>query len=162
MKKISILSSALMFIALNVFAAAPTTTKSFNAKATVGQLINITQTQQLNFGVIYVNPNQSGTVVLPTAGSISSSVHSLAGGEALGRYTITGGANSGISITVDNTGTISSDTTTLDLTYTPNATSVTLDNDGSGTLLVGGTLNLPSTTPAGTYSGTFNITLSYQ
>lgn len=162
MKKISVLSFALMFIGLNVFAAPPTTTETFQTQATLNKLITISQVKQLNFGIIYVNPNQNGTVILPTAGSISSTSHSLAGGETLGRYTITGDANSGVSITVDANGAISSNSNTLFLTYSANRTSIVLDREGTGLLLVGGTLTIPSTTPSGTYSGNFSITLSYQ
>ena len=161
MKKLFTLTIFTLF-AFNAFAAAPSTTKSFDSKATVGQLLNITQNQLLNFGVIYVNTTQSGTVVLPVSGSISSAVHNLAGGESVGRYTITGDANAGVSIAVDNSGTISSGSTSLNLTYTPSVTSTTLDNNGSANLVVGGTLTLASTTPAGVYTGNFNITLSYQ
>ena len=161
MKKIFMLT-IFTLLAFNTFAAPPTTTKSFSAKATVGQLLNITQNQLLNFGVIYVNPTQSGTVVLPVSGSISSAVHNLAGGESVGRYTITGDANAGVSIDINNYGTISSGSNSLNLTYTPSVTSATLDSNGTANLVVGGTLVLPSTTPSGVYNGYFNIWVSYQ
>lgn len=163
MKRLSILSFALIFISsINILFAAPTTTKKFTSKATISKLLTITQTQQLNFGLIYVNRIQSGTVMLPVSGNISSSVHTLGGGETVGRYTIAGASNSGVSIAVDTNGTLSNGTTILSITYIPSATSVTLNNTGSGSLTVGGILTLPSTTPATTYSGTFNITVSYQ
>lgn len=140
-----------------------------NASATVIAAIGIANTVDLDFGAI-VPSGSSGTV---TQSAAASPVRTPAGGVTLGSaaavspatFTVTGEGNAtyaitlpGAPVTITDGG---SNSMTIDaFSSSPNGTG-TLSGGGSQTLYVGGRLNVGVNQPAGIYTGTFNVTVTY-
>lgn len=131
------------------------------------QPLSITNTAGLDFGRVTL-PATTATVTIGSgADSVNVTGATAAGGTpSRAKFTINGEPNSDVSLTrpanfdlvhgVDPGATIPV-TLSYDLTTTP-----TLDGSGAALLNVGGSFDLASTTMAGAYSGTFNVSVDYQ
>jgi hypothetical protein len=137
--------------------------------ATVITPIGITKTADLDFGsfssitdgaggtvVIAPNGNRSATgdVALSTVGSATVSAAS---------FNVAGQADATYAITLPESATLTNGANTMSIdTFTSSpGTSGTLDNTGKQSLAVGGTLHVGATQAAGTYAGTFNVSVEY-
>ena len=127
--------------------------------------------QNLNLGIIVLSGasfsgesvvmNTSGTITTcgTTAGDLSCS-----GATLPARYTVVGAANQTVTVSAPAFNLTSGATNLL---FTPNAPA-TVNTGANGnstgvTFTIGGTLSgLANTTPDGTYTGTFNVTVAYQ
>ncbi len=134
-----------------------------NVTITIAAPISISNTANLDFGTM-VTTGTAGTVTVTPAGARSSvDVDLLGGVPAAAAFDVTGEGNANYSITVPSSTTLSSggDTMTVD-TFTDDAgASPRLPGGGSETFNVGATLNVGATQAAGTYSGTFSVTVNY-
>ena len=125
--------------------------------------LSVSQTQGLDFGTITSGPT-SGTVSIAQSNGArtDSGGVGLVGADAgqNGAFSVSGQANGSITVTV--AGTISGFGSS-GITGSTAATGLptTLSNTGAATFNVGGTLNIPANTGAGTYSGTYNVTVNY-
>ena len=134
-----------------------------NATITVAVPISISAVGNLDFGTM-VTTGTAGTVTVTPAGARSSvNVDLLGGVPSAASFDVTGGGGANYSITLPSSATLSSggntmavDTFTHDAGVPPN-----LSAGGSDTFNVGATLNVGATQAAGTYSGTFDVTVSY-
>lgn len=143
---------------------------SASAKATIITPIAITHEGKpdLNFGNI-VAGTATGTVTVDTEGNRTSSTgitlpNATPGDFHAAEFTVTGLANATYAITLpdDNTVTISGpgeDMTVTGFTSNPDGTGVLAG--GTQTLSVGATLNVGANQPAGTYEGSFSVTVAY-
>lgn len=175
-KKILLLAgmAAMLAFGSDAFAAAEGT-----ATATIGGAIAITQIPagsgvtgvgpggNLAFG--YIIPSGSaGTVVISTTGSPTYT--NVTGTGALTRgaaqFQAEGVANATYTVAVSSSAAISdgalpvAHTMTVD-NFTKSAISP-LGADGKATFTVGGTLNVAASQAAGSYTGTFDVTATYQ
>ena len=138
----------------------PTISTSKNVESNTGG--------DLAFGVILPSES-SGTVTI----AASNSVRTYNGGVALvastsgaASFNIYGAANTTYTVTLPDTEAviISSGSNTMTVqsftVYPPG--SVTLDNLGKATFNIGGTLKVEPNQPAGSYTGTFQVTVAYQ
>lgn len=143
------------------------------ATGTIFQPIVLAKNSDLSFGTVVRPASGTGTVTIAAADgtrALSGSGALIAGGPnaAAGRatYTVTGEGGQTYSIGVPaNMNMNGPSSSTLAVTLTPTTTSGTLSaalgSTGTQTFGVGGEIPIASTTVSGAYTGTFNVTVSY-
>lgn len=151
-------------------------TKNTAAGAVIITPISITETSALHFGVMAVLAGTPGTAVLSTqgvrtaTGGVNLSAQTPAATNAA--YDVTGQASTTYAITLPATITVTEtvgglETMTIDNLLARTASAAadgltgTLDGGGADDFTVGGTLNVPAAQLAGTYAGTFDVTVAY-
>ncbi|MCL2629371.1 MAG: DUF4402 domain-containing protein [Alphaproteobacteria bacterium] len=156
MKKYLLLISALTIFIKGANAISVTG----NASVVIQTAITATQTQPMNFGT--VTPTTSaGTVVLSTAGAATSGTLGLYDTTAQGIFNITAADSTALTITFTN-GTVTSGANSMTVnTFTTNPATYTTNSSGALTVDVGATLNVTASQPAGSYTGTYTMTVSY-
>jgi hypothetical protein len=136
------------------------------ATATLITPITIAATQALSFGRL--DATGGGTIVISTAGvrtktgALTLVTTGSTNTQAL--FNITGTANSTYAITLPAAAvTLTSGANTMSVgTFTSNPTGTgTLSATGTQTINVGATLTVGAAQAAGTYSGTFSVTVNY-
>ena len=143
-------------------------TASANAGARIVAAIGITRTADLNFGSVIASATASGTVVqtavaspvrtgtgvtLGSAAAVSPATFSVTG-EGSTTYAIT---LPGSPVTLANG---VNEMTISAFTSSPSGTG-TLSAGGAQTLYVGGTLHVAQSQVSGVYTGTFDVTVTY-
>ena len=155
--------------------SAQSTVTGTTAAASIITPISLTETAVLNFGTMSVLAGTPGTCVLSTAG-----VRSQTGGVNLSvqapvatnaAYTVGGAVSTTYAITLPATITVTKavtlETMTIGTLLAHTASSGvdgltgTLSGGGADSFTVGGTLSVAAAQVAGTYSGTFNVTVAY-
>lgn len=136
-----------------------------NAQAVIVTPIAISESQSMNFGSVGPDTAAS-TVVLDTAGAVSSATADLVPGTgaAAGVFAVTGEANFTYAISLPASATLTSGANSMTVDTWTTATgsgSATLDGTGNDTINVGATLNVGASQAAGTYTGTYTITVDY-
>lgn len=148
---------------------------SGTAQVTVLRALSITANRTLRFGTLIRPASGSGTAVIDTAGtggltlgggvaSVASSTHGNADFSVVGEgaqsvtisvdSTFTMNGTSGATLTVTTTG-LTTGTGTQSLGGSLGSGSPTVD------VVVGGSITIPSSQQTGAYTGTFNVTASY-
>jgi Domain of unknown function (DUF4402) len=167
MKKIGTLALAITGLTFGSYAFAQSNSASTSANSTARVVtpISIAKTADMNFGDV-VAGGSAGTVVLTTGG-----VRSATGGATLGNagataaaaFNVTGQGSATYSITLPVSTTVTSggNTMTVDTFASNPAGTGTLSGGGSQALAVGATLNLAASQTSGTYTGTFNLSVTY-
>ncbi len=138
-----------------------TVTGTANAAVVAPLVLTHPNTASLNFGKF--TAGTGGTVVVTAAGtgSATSGVTLMSNStNTADAFTVTGDASRSYAITTA-AGTLTSGATTLNFTTTPSAASATTSTTGTGNFTVGGTLTVPSAAPTGTYTGTYQVTVTY-
>jgi hypothetical protein len=137
-----------------------------NARVIAALIIN--QTNGINFGDV-VAGTAASTIQLDTLGSPSVTLGDaqLAGGTVqAGAYTLTGEASKSYSISLPglpvNITSGGGDTMTVSAFNHDAGGAPALDGTGAGGFNVGATLNMSANQPAGTYTGTWPLTVDYQ
>jgi hypothetical protein len=145
--------------------AASAATVTANAAANVITPLAISETNGINFGDVSVGTT-GGTVVLDTAGNrtVTGDAEAVAGGTVLsGTYSVTGEGTKAYSIAFPLTATISSGGNNMTVNgFNHDAGANPALTGGSDTFNVGATLNIGASQPAGTYTGTYTLTVDYQ
>lgn len=143
-----------------------------NASVVVVAPLSITPSgfQEMNFGEVSGDSAVATTVILTTGGAVSSPDGALITNPAAasaGSFTVAGNAGAAYDITLPADGVVvlangvGTDMPVDSFTSNP-ATSGTLDGAGLDTLLVGATLTINASQTAGTYTGTYTVTVNYQ
>ncbi len=134
-----------------------------NVTITVAAPISISSSGDMDFGTM-VPTGTAGTVTVTPAGARSAvNVDLLGGVPSAASFDVTGDGNENYSITLPSSATLTSggNTMTVD-TFTHDAgASPKLPVGGSETFNVGATLSVGAAQAAGTYSGTFSVTVNY-
>ena len=166
MKKLSTPVLALIGLTLGSYALAQNTdTKPANANARIITPISLAKTADMNFGDV-VASGALGTVILTPAGARSTT-----GGASLGSatgvtaaaFTVSGQGSATYAITLPASTSVTSGANSMTVnafTSNPSGTGA-LSAGGSQNLTVGGTLNVGASQATGTYTGTFNVTVTY-
>lgn len=118
----------------------------------------------LNFGRVCAPwSGNTGTVTLSPSGMVSASnVDCYSNNVSADSFSVTGAANSGYSVILPSSVNINNGSRTLTINnFTSSCTNCTLGSGGSGAFTVGGTLSVPSGTSAGTYSGSYTVSVVY-
>ncbi len=110
-----------------------------------------------------VTTGTAGTVTVTPAGARSSVDVDLLGGiPAAASFDATGASDATYSITLPSSATLTSGANTMTIdSFTDDAGASPTLPGGSDTFNVGATLNVGATQAAGTYSGTFSVTVNY-
>lgn len=140
-----------------------------SATATATRSLSIAQDTPLNFGRIVLPASGGGIVSLPASTGVLSVTGATAfspPAPALAAFTVSGEGGQAISISVPSTFTLSqigggSLTVTTSNTAQSPFLSNTLGAAGSYSFNVGGDFSVSSTTPVGSYSGTYLVTVAY-
>ncbi len=159
-----LITAALMLSPFAASAQTANTTASVNIE---NYALNITKTQDLNFGSIIPSASIDGTMTLAPNGPVSTTggVTSRSGsGYSPASYTISGVPAASFSVTIAPT------TVTLSGPGGPlivsdfvlnQATPITLNNSGVAFFNVGATLFVNASQLPGNYTGTFDVTVAY-
>jgi hypothetical protein len=153
-------------IAAQPAAAASSQDAAVNSK--VVKPLTVSWVQDLDLGTITLAPGSwsNASVGISRAGLFSCTDPNVTctGATKVARYNITGSNNQTVRITAPNvTMTNQADSTKTLVLVVDSPGSVLLTSSGAPgvNFSLGGTLNLSSTTAAGTYAGTFNVTVDY-
>ncbi len=135
---------------------------TIDVTATLDAPISISSSGDMDFGTM-VTTGTAGTVTVTPAGARSSvNVDLLGGVPAAASFDVTGEGNANYSITFPSSATLTSGANTMTIdTFTDDAGANPRLTGGSETFNVGATLNVGATQAAGTYSGTFSVTVNY-
>lgn len=130
--------------------------------------LTLTKVQDLDLGSVTLGPGswtnarialaQNGTFTCATSNLICSGLTLVA------KYKVSGSNQQTVHISCPNVSLVNQNDPTQTLVLAPDApSSVVLTNSGSPGLefSIGGSVSLSSTTAAGTYVGTFNVTVDY-
>lgn len=169
MKKLTVVALAIVALAIGTtaFAAQNSATGTGTANARIITAISITPGTALNFGDV-VPSAAAGTVTVDSAGVRTSAGGASLGnatGVAAGAFTVGGQANATYAITLPANGvvTVTSGANSMavnNFTSNPAATG-NLGAGGSQALAVGATLSVGINQAAGSYTGTYQVTVAY-
>jgi spore coat protein U-like protein len=157
-------------LALGLWAGSPALAATQNApvSAKVSKPLLISWLRDLDLGTITLGPGSwsNAPVTLSRAGVRTCGGVNLtcAGAANSAEYNVQGSNGQVVRISAPNVVMTNQADPTKTLTLVTDApASVTLTNSGAPgvNFQIGGTVTLDSTTPAGTYSGTFNVTVDY-
>lgn len=163
---LSIVAVAALLVPAGSAMAQSSASASATATATIVAPITLTNTTDLAFGNI-VASGAAGTVTVTPAG-----VRSAGGGAtaisglpvSAAAFNVAGGADRTFTITLPaGPVPINAGANTMNVgTFTSSlGASSTLDGTGAAALAVGGTLSVGANQPAGSYTGTFSVTVAY-
>ncbi|KUR71865.1 hypothetical protein AQZ52_08145 [Novosphingobium fuchskuhlense] len=115
----------------------------------------------LNFGRFTTGTGGTVTITAAGAGSVGSDVTFVPGSAtSADQFTVAGDASRSFSITTTG-GNVTSGSTNLAFTTSPSAATAALGTTGTASFTVGGTLTVTGTAPAGSYTGTYSATVTY-
>lgn len=164
MKKLIVLAAGMAVISTSA-AAAPGDTSTAQGAATAEVVAPITLEHvngaALNFG-IFTTGDAGGTVVVDQAGAgaATGEVTLLSGSvEAADAFTVAGDANRTFTIATTG-GSVSNGSDSMNFTTVANATGA-LNASGAASFTVGGTLAVVGGASAGTYTGSYSVTVAY-
>lgn len=155
------------------YATTGATVSAATVSATVMSPITLSETTHMNFGKVAALSATAGTVVLDTSNSATSAALKVVGTAAASAvFTVGGDKSATYAITLPSsastiTGGTGSDTMTVDTfvaksASTGAATTGTIDaTSGSDTFNVGATLHVAAGQGAGSYSGTYSVSVDY-
>ena len=161
-----------MIAGLVCFAAvgAPAGAATVTAQVTANNVkpLLLTKLQDLDLGTVTIGPGiwSNATVSLSQAGALSCVSANIvcSGATMVSRYNVQGSNQQTVRISAPNVTMVNQSDATQTLTLVVDApASVVLTNSGPpGTNFnIGGAITVNSTTFAGTYAGTFNVTVNY-
>lgn len=149
-------------------AAAEGATLSASVKANAVKPLTLTKVQDLDLGMVTLGPGAwtNATVSLAQSGAFTCTNPNLVctGATKVAQYNVTGSKQQQVNVSAPNVTLVDQNDTTQTLTLVTDApASVVLPNSGAKgvTFSIGGSVTLASTTAAGTYVGTFNVTVDY-
>ena len=164
------------FVRMNIVAAAllaattPARAATVMAQVTASNVkpLLLTKLQDLDLGSVTLGPGvwSNATVSLSQAGVLGCSNANItcSGATVVARYNVQGSNQQTIHISAPNVTLVNQSDSTQTLTLTTDApATVLLTNSGfpGVNFSVGGSVTINSTTEAGTYVGTFNVTVDY-
>jgi len=160
-----IISLGAAALALSVSKTALAVDATGDSSATVVAPITLAQATAMNFGSI-APTTSAGTVVLSTAGArANSNVDLLTGGTiAAATFNVTGGNSAAYSITLPASAvtlTAGANTMTVDTFNHDAGGTPAVGAGGTDSFNIGSTLNVGASQAAGSYSGTYQVTVSY-
>ena len=165
----SLLAALIVLAAPLPALAAPggSATLTGTASATVIQPISIVATAPLSFGVM-AQPAAAGTVTVSTSGAVSTSggmvgntaIAQGSSGPQAGKFRVSGEPGRQFFVALPTAATVSRSGGSMTITlFTVGA--LTGSPVGTLDIAVGGTLAVGAAQPVGTYTGTYQITASY-
>ena len=115
----------------------------------------------LNFGKFTAGTGGTVVVDVAGAGTTTSDVGFVPGSvEAADSFSVLGDPNRHFSIATTG-GSVVSGSNSMNFTTVPSASGDTLDSTGNGSFTVGGTLTVAAAQAVGSYTGSYNATVTY-
>jgi hypothetical protein len=154
----------------SVCSAAPACAATINAQVNANNVkpLIIEKIQDLDLGTVTLGPGvwSNATVSISQAGVLSCTDPNLtcSGATTAAEYNVQGSKQQPVQISAPSVTLVNQNDTTRTLTLTTDApTSIVLANSGfpGSNFSVGGSVTVNPTTVAGTYVGTFNVTVDY-
>lgn len=143
-------------------------TVSANVNATVNKPLVLTKVQDLDLGTVTLGPGvwSNAKISISQAGALSCGSANIVctGASTVATYNVQGSKQQAVRVSVPNVTLVNQNDSTQTLTLVTDApNTITLANSGfpGSNFSVGGSITLNSTTVAGTYVGTFNVTVDY-
>ena len=143
-------------------------TQTAQVQANVVKPLTLAMLQSLDLGTVTLGPGtwSNATVSLSKGGVFACSNANLTctGATSVAQYNVQGSNNQTVKITAPNVTLVnqSDSSKTLTLVVDSPATVVLTNSGPPGTnFSIGGAITLNSSTAAGTYTGTFNVTVNY-
>jgi hypothetical protein len=143
-------------------------TQSVQVNASIVKPLVLTRLQDLNLGTVTLGPGvwSNATVSISQAGVLSctNSNVTCTGATQPAQYNIQGTNKQTVTISAPNVTLVNQNDSTKTLTLVTDALSTIVETSSGhpgDNFSVGGSVTLNSTTPAGTYVGTFNVTVDY-
>ena len=167
---LNIIARLLAALAGVASASAPASAATVNASVSAGAIkpLVLTKQQDLNLGTVTLGPGtwDHATVSLSRSGVFSCESANLicTGATTVAQYNVQGSNQNTVHISAPNVTLTNEFDPTQTLTLITDAVpSVVLPNSGFPGInfTIGGSVTLDSTTAAGTYVGTFNVTVDY-
>ena len=156
--RIALLATAVVALS-SLSSAAIAASINGNASATVLTPITVTQNTALSFGTLAANA--AGSVTISTAGGRTfSGVVVTPGGFAAGAFGITGSTGATFAITLGTPTALASGGNSMAFTVASSAATGTIAL-GVANFTVGGTLTVAAGQAAGSYIGTYPVTVEY-
>lgn len=153
-----------------ICSSAPACSATINAQVTANNVktLVITKLQDLDLGTVTLGPGvwSNATISISQAGVLSCNNANVTctGATSVAQYNVQGSKQSPVQISAPSVTLVNQSDPTQKLTLTPDApSSIVLANSGfpGSDFSVGGSVTLSSSTAAGTYVGTFNVTVDY-
>jgi hypothetical protein len=138
-------------------------TQSANINALINNPIVLANTAGLDFGSITPSV-ASTTVIISPAGAVSGTAIGLGGAPAAAGFTVAGLANQTYAVTLPADGTIFLTGPGANMavdTFTDDATGTITPGGGPDAFGVGATLTVGANQTSGAYTGSFDVTVSY-
>ncbi len=139
-----------------------------NATAVVKQALTITKGSDLSFGTFSGLSDGISTVIMSNAGARTGTADLIGTDGGAGTFSITGEPSQQVAITLPASATTLSDGASHTMTiaaasYNCDKTiaGVALDGSGNLTISVGATLSVGNNQNAGSYTGTFAVSVNY-
>ena len=157
-------SILLMTIAIEGVKAQNAVSATAQAAATIIAPMTITKNIDLNFGNI-ASGSAAGSVVLSTSNVRTATnviLPNVPGTVSAAEFTVAGLANANYKINLPASTTITNGTTTMTINNFTESASNVLTAAGTETFKVGATLNLAANQAAGSYTGSFAVTVDYE
>jgi hypothetical protein len=162
-----LLRHLLAIVVLSAPAAAVAATRSATGQASVLSSLSVIKNSDLNFGTLVVSG--TGTAVIdPTSGGLTTTGSVIQSGTAEhpALFTGTGSKNSVVHVRIPTTPVTvkrvgGTETMTVSNWTTDAPTNLKVPPSSTFTFKVGGTLNVGAAQAAGTYVGSFNVTVQY-
>ena len=152
----------MVFIAsmLTCFAPTISSAETINgtASVTIKELVQVSETQAMDFGTIYVQSGQAQTITVGTDGTLSTGENGQSG-----IFAATGVPNSAITISFSNSE-LRAGAETLPLkNFTHDAgASPKFNSSGALEFKIGADIEISQNQAAGTYTGTYQLSVNYQ
>jgi spore coat protein U-like protein len=150
--------------------AAPARAATVNAQVTASGVkpLILTKVQDLDFGSVTLGPGiwSNATISLSQAGVLSCANANVTctGATMVAQYNVQGSKQQAVQISAPNVTLVNQSDSSQTLTLVTDApSSLILANNGfpGSNFSIGGSVSINSTTAAGTYVGTFNVTVDY-
>lgn len=166
----AVIAYGLTMLAYAIAANAPASAATVMASVTANNVkpLTLVKLQNLDLGTVTLGPGawSGATVSLSKTGILSCGNTNIicSGATVVAQYNVQGSGRRTIQISAPNVTLVNQSDSTQTLTLVTDApATIFLSNSGSPgvNFSVGGSVTLNSTTAAGTYVGTFNVTVDY-
>lgn len=166
----AVIANGLAMLAWAIGADTPASSATVMATVTANNIkpLTLVKLQNLDFGTVTLGPGawSGATVSLSQAGILTCGNTNIicSGATVVAQYNVQGSNQQTVRISAPNVTLVNQSDSTQTLTLVTDApATIFLTNSGSPGInfSVGGSVTLNSTTAAGTYVGTFNVTVDY-
>lgn len=169
MKKVTIILSGILMMTIATVSvkAQSTDTETAQASATILQHLSLTKNVDLAFGGVITDVN-GGTVLIPATSSATPSYTDLptqlTATTSAAKFTANGQNGATFAITLPESTVISTGSNNMTVNNFVSSVGISgVQLEGSEKMFyVGATLNIGTAQAAGTYNGTFNVTVTYE